>query len=68
MRQLLSSDDTELCLDCFGLVGASHIVPPHAGLLQSDLQDRGEYFCLKCGVPWRLGGLGWKRVVSLEGS
>jgi hypothetical protein len=61
MLKQLASDDVEPCTKCNGLVGASRGVPPHFGLLR---EDKGPYYtCLRCGVLWRLGRLGWARVV-----
>ena len=63
MLERLASDEVQPCIECVGLVGAGRPVPPHAGLLRAEAGDRRPYICLKCGVVWQVGHLGWARVV-----
>ena len=64
MLERMASDDAEPCIQCNGLVGGSPRVPPHQGLQRSENEGRALYICVECGVLWRVGALGWARVVS----
>jgi hypothetical protein len=67
MLEQMASDYAAPCISCMGLVGASRHVQPHVGLLRSETDRSGAHICLKCGVLWELGALGWARVVQING-
>lgn len=63
----MPADQVDPCADCYALVGAGPLIPPHSALrrapLQNDDRRKDVVVCSLCGVLWRLGPLGWSRMV-----